>query len=61
MEAYHWEMGQLLEETEYQQHYANQFTNECIEYTFNAMKFAQRVAKKDVIGGLSYPLNYVLH
>lgn len=35
---------------------------ECLDFTINAMKYAQqRVSKKEQVGGFSYPLNYMMH
>lgn len=40
---------------------AHQFTADAIDYTLNAMKYAQKVSKKDSMGGFPFPLNYVMH
>lgn len=61
LEHYHKEMSQFLDESEYEIHQSSQFTVECIDFTFNFMKYAQKVTKKEQIGGLPYPLNYMVH
>ncbi len=45
---------------ELEHHSSNQFTSEALEFTFNAIKYIQKIAKKEsfIVG---YPLNYMLH
>lgn len=58
MDNYVKDMAQFLDESEYAHHENHQFTNEAIDYTFNIMKYAQKLSKKESLGGLPYPLNY---
>jgi hypothetical protein len=60
-EAYQRDMSQFLDETEYRNHEGRQCTAEAIDYTFNLMKYAQKVARKDSLGGFPFPLNYIMH
>ena len=59
-EQYEKEMNQFVDQVELEHHQANQNTIEALEFTFNALKYVQKLAKKETFP-LSFPLNYMLH
>jgi|LauGreDrversion4_2_1035121.scaffolds.fasta_scaffold111490_2 hypothetical protein len=50
-----------MDESEFDHIQANRCTQEALDFTFNAMNFAQKLTKKLHVGGLIFPLNYMLH
>jgi hypothetical protein len=60
LESYEKEINSFIDIMELEHHSSNQFTSEALEFTFNAIKYIQKIAKKEsfIVG---YPLNYMLH
>lgn len=54
-------MNQFIDDAEYAVHEANQCTVEAIDFTLNALKYASKLARNESLGGLCFPLNYMMH
>jgi hypothetical protein len=61
IENYQRDIAQMFDAQEYEHHELNQGTVEAIDFTFNAIKYAQKIGRKESLGGFSFPLNYTFH
>lgn len=50
-----------MDQSEFEHHQAQKCTQDALDFTFNAMKYAVKVTKREQAGPLVYPLNYLLH
>ncbi|CDW85886.1 UNKNOWN [Stylonychia lemnae] len=60
VEQYEKELSSFIDQVELEHHQSSQCTLEAIDFTFNAMKYVQKISKKDSFN-LCFPLNYLLH
>ncbi len=53
-------MNQFIDQVELEHHQSNQYTVEAIDFTFNAMKYVQKIARRETFT-LMFPINYIMH
>eukprot|EP00347_Sterkiella_histriomuscorum_P023264 403335317 len=59
-EQYEKDLNSFIDQVELEHHQSAQCTLEAIEFTFNAMKYVQKLSKKESLT-LCFPLNFLLH